>query len=277
MALYSRALLLGLVLGLAPSMALASDDALAFEDDLEFDDEFFDEVSRDKDAKPDRDPSDVPEGDPVMDGPDEDPEWDMPVDPDIIDDPPEDLGGGLGDPEDDFGDDPPGDLGPSTTAPGGGFDDFDEDPPDSFDRPAPAPKPAAAPAPAPAAPTGPARLSLKVSGKEPLSGAFDASVVAIDVDAVVVELPVLVATSGTGFRGGDFTLIAEVMLGERKVGESRHIVSTAGITDLGPTVVWVKQHVPVTDPKGEIELRISRIDAEDPPSPLFTKTVSYRL
>jgi len=277
MALHSRALLLGLLLGLAPSMAVASDDALAFEDDLEFDDEFFEEVSKDQDARPARDASDLPDVDPVTDGPDEDPEWDMPVEPDIIDDPPEDLGGGFGDPGDDFGDDPPGDLGPTTAAPVGGFDDFDEDPPDSFDRPVPAPKPAAAPAPKAAAPAGPARLSLKVKGKDPLSGAFDASVVAIDVDAVVVELPVLVATSGTGFRGGDFTLVAEVMLGGRKVGESRHVVSAAGITDLGPTVVWVKQHVPVTDPKGEIEVRVARIDAEDPPSPLFTKTVAYRL
>ena len=58
MASHSRALLLGLFLGLAPSTALA------FEDDLDFDDDFFEEVSRqrrvhaDADELPDIDPMD---------------------------------------------------------------------------------------------------------------------------------------------------------------------------------------------------------------------------
>ena len=269
MASHSRALLLGLFLGLAPSTALA------FEDDLDFDDDFFEEVSKDKRDKSTRDADELPDMDPMDEEIDEDPEWDAPVDPDIIDDPPEDFG----DPDEDFGDDPPDDIGPSTSGPSGGFDDFDEDPPDEFDGPAPAPRKATAPAqPArPAAPAGPVTLSLKVSDKEPLTGAFNASIVALDVDAVVIELPVLVAASGAGFSGGDYTLVAEFMLGDRKVGESRHVVSRAGITDLGPTVVWLKQHVPVTDPKGRIEVKVSRIDAEDPPTELFSKGVDYRL
>lgn len=264
----SRALLLGVILGLAPATAVAADD------DLDFDDDFFEEVSkdkRDKASKTDRDLPDL-DDDPVDDEIDEDPEWDAPDDPDILDDPPDDFG----DPDEDFGEDPPDDIRGASVAPGGGFDDLDEDPPDDFDRPAPR-KAAPKPPPKKAAPVGPARLSLKTSGKEPLSGAYEASVVALDVDAVIVELPVLVAASGGSYDGGEYMVVSEFMLGDKKVGESRHLVSKATVADLGPTVVWVKQHVPVTDPSGAIQVKVSRIDAEDPPTQLFTKKVSYKL
>jgi hypothetical protein len=272
-----RALLFSLMLGLAPTIASAA------EDDLDFDDDFFDEVSKDKKGKTDRGDRDLPDPDedPMDDEIDEDPEWDARDDPDIIDDPPDDLGdpGGDfgGDFGDDFGEDPPEDNRQAAVAPTGDFDDFDEDPPDEFERPAPRKKAAPKPPPKKVAPSGPARLTLKTSGKEPLTGAYTASVVALDVDAVIVELPVLIATSGGSYDGGEFMVVSEFMLGDKKVGESRHLVSAATIADLGPTVVWVKQHVPVTDPSGSIEVNVSRVDAEDPPSPLFTKTVDYRL
>lgn len=263
------ALLFSLMLGFAPTIAFAE------EDDLDFDDDFFDEVSADKQSKADRGDRELPDpgDDPMDDEIDEDPEWDATVDPDIIDDPPDDFG----DPDDDFGEDPPSEPRQAAVAPAGDFDDFDEDPPDEFERPAPRKKAAPTPQPKKAAPVGPARLTLKTSGKEPLTGAYAASVVALDVDAVIVELPVLIAASGGSFDGGEFTVVSEFMLGDKKVGESRHLVNRATIADLGPTVVWVKQHVPVTDPSGSIEVRVSRVDAEDPPSPLFSKTVDYRL
>lgn len=271
----SRALLVGLVLGLAPTAASAA------EDDLDFDDDFFEEVSKDKKDKAARGDRDLPDpdDDPVEDELDGDPEWDAPVEPDILDDPPEDFGDpdeGFGDPDEGFGEDPPDDVRSASVAPGGGFDDLDEDPPDDFDRPAPRKSAQPKPPPKAAAPAGPARLSLKTAGKEPLTGAYEASIVALDVDAVVVELPVLVAASGAGFDG-EYMVVSEFMLGDKKVGESRHLVSKATVADLGPTVVWVKQHVPVTDPKGSIQVNVSRVDAEDPPTALFTKKVDYRL
>ena len=262
-----RVLLFSLMLGLAPTIASAA------EDDLDFDDDFFDEVSKDKRGKADRGDRELPDPDedPMDDAGDEDPDWDAPTEPDIIDDPPEDFG----DP-DEFGEDPPDEPRRAAVVPTGGFDDLGEDPPDDLDRPAP-PKRAAAKPPPKAAPAGPARLTLKTSGKEPLTGAYAAAVVGLDVDAVIVELPVLVASSGGSFSGGEFMVVSEFMLGDKKVGESRHLVNRATIADLGPTVLWVKQHVPVTDPSGSIEVIVSRVDAEDPPSPLFTKQVDYRL
>lgn len=259
-----RALLFSLALGLVPAIAAAA------EDDLEFDDDFFDEVKQDKRDKTSRDDPDLTDDEPDGADPDEDPEWDAPLEPDIIDDPPGDFGGELGE-------DPPADARRAAAAPVGGLNDFDEDPPDDLGRPAPRKPEAAKPAPRAAPPAGPARLTLKTAGKEPLSGAYGLSVVALDVDAVVVEIPVLVAASGAGYAGGEFMVVAEFLLGGKKVGESRHLVSADTIADLGPTVLWVKQHVPVSDPSGRIEVKVSRVDAEDPPSALFTQRVDYKL
>ena len=273
---FCRAFFTGLVLGLGPSTAVASDD------DLDFDDDFFEEVSNEKRARTERDGPEAPVPDPLDDEADEDPGWDEPVDPDIIDDPPDDFG----DPDDDFGEDPEdgfdsdlaGPSGEATVSPPSDFDGFGEDPPDDFVLPAPRKPAAAAPPAAPAAPAGPARLTLQTAGKAPLSGAYDAAVVAVDVDAVVVELPVLIAASGSDFAGAPFTVVASFLQDGKTIGESRHLVSRASIADLGPTVVWVKQHVPVTDPSGRVEISVSRIDAAaEPATVLFKKTVDYRL
>ena len=74
---------------------------------------------------------------------------------------------------------------------GGGGDGFDDDPDfddPSFDDPELAPeRPKPAPPKAAPAPSGPARLKLDTSGKAPLADNFPATVVAKDVDAVVVE------------------------------------------------------------------------------------------
>lgn len=279
------------------ALALAPTTGLAFDDDLDFeDDDFFDEVSRDKKNKDSRRSDDEDLGDELgadpIEGGGDDPEWDAPIEPEIIDDPVEgfedpgigedpdegfgtDPDEGFGeDPDEGFGEDPPSDA--RTAAVSGSGRELAEDPLDDF----PADKPARKPAPvakAPAKPAGPARLSLKTSDKDPLSGAFPAGVVAVDVDAVVVELPVLVARSGSDFDGGDFWLVAEIEVGGKKVGESRQLVTKAGVADLGPTVVWMKQHVPVVEAKGDVTVKVSRIDGEDPPSALFTKKAPYKL
>lgn len=271
-----RALFIGILLGLGPRTAAASDD------DLDFDEDFFEEVSNEKRAKAGRDDLEGPVPNPLGDEADEDPGWDEPVDPDIIDDPPD----GFGDPDDDFGEDPEEGFGDglmgapraAVAAPAADFDGLDEDPPDDFGPPV-SRKPAAAPPPAaPAAPVGPARLTLKTAGKAPLTGAYEAAVVAVDVDAVVVELPVLVAASGGDFAGDAFTVVAEFVQNDKRIGESRHLVSRAAIADLGPTVVWIKQHVPVTDPSGRVEITVSLADdGQEAPAVLFKKTVEYRL
>ncbi len=272
----------------ALALALAPATALAFDDDLDLDeDDFFDEVSRDRSSKDPRraddgEPDDALGGDPIEGGEggmEGDPEWDAPVEPDVIDDPIEGFEAPAGngeDPDEGFGSEDPPEMARAAAVSAPRSDELTDDPLDDF--PSERKKPAATPAPkAAAAPAGPARLTLKVADKDPLTGAFPAGVVAIDVDAVVVELPVLVARSGGDFKGGEFWLVAEVLVGGKKVGEARHLVTKAAIADLGPTVVWLKQHVPVIDPKGDITVKVSRIDGEDPPAALFTKKAAYKL
>ena len=72
-------------------------------------------------------------------------------------------------------------------------------------------------------------------------------------------------------------MVTEVMVGERKVAESRHLVTRASVADMGPTVVWSKSHVPVLQRTGSVELRLSQMGEDGSAQPLFTKTVAYEL
>lgn len=246
----TRSTLCALALFLWPTSGLAWD-----EEDPDFDDDFFEEVSQDKAQRAERSAEAIDagglEGDLIDDEFDADPEWDAPAEPEIIDD--------MEDPPDDM------ESGPS---------DFDEDPPDDFSRPTRAP--AAAPKPA-AAPAGPQRLSLKVADKEPLSGAFEPSIVAIDVDAIVVELPILVATSGSQFSFDAAGISTEVFVAGKAVAKTTQTVNRASVADLGPTILWPKMHIPVTESKGTLEFRVSSISEDGAATELFTKSVDYRL
>lgn len=193
-------------------------------------------------------------------------------DPDegIDDDPADDLAAI------DPGDDPPGDFvglpadpPDSLDAPddgdGGDFDDFGEDPPGDMA--------------AIAGPSGGGSGSSKLldtDGKAPLTDAFDASVVGTDVDAVVVELPVLVARSAATWDDGDYWLVAEFSIKGKKVGEARHLVTKAGIADLAPTITWVKSQVPVLDAKGTVVVAVSQQTLSGSKA-LFKKSVGYQL
>lgn len=198
----------------------------------------------------------------------------------------------------DFGDDPDWDAAPDPVPVPAGLDEdpseqlfdsagpndafLDEDPPDDIVRPAPAADPFDADPPEggggasrPAA--GPALgLGFSTKGKAALADNFPAKVVARDLDAVVVELPVLVASKPADFSA-DYWLITEVMVADRKVAESRHLVTRTSVADMGPTVVWSKSHVPVLERTGSIELRVSQESVDGNATPLFTKTVAYEL
>jgi hypothetical protein len=190
----------------------------------------------------------------------------------------------------DFGDDPDWDAAPAPVAApagldedpiedipaGGPADDFlSEDPPDDLGGPTRSPPPPATGggggAKGPALGTG-----LATTGKAPLGDHYPATIVAKDIDAVIVELPVLVAATPTDFKA-DFWLITEVLVEDRKVAESRHYVTRASVAELGPTVVWSKSHVPVAERAGAVEIRVSKMADESTPKPLFTKTVDYAL
>jgi len=263
----------------APPDAVALDDSAALD---EFEDDFFgtddDRSSKKKGReKETSDPGELGGGE--LD--DDDPDWDD-ADPLLDDGDPDE---GLGDPPldddplEDFGGDPDGDFGgdPDEDPDDGLEGDFEGDPDDFGGDPGLRDGPEAA-APASAAPAGPTRgLGLKLEDVAPLSDAFDLTVVTRDIDAVVVELPVLVATSATSHKDAEFWLIVEARIGEQKVGEQRTWISAQTVADLGPTVVWSKLHIPVVEESGEVRLTVSRMESEGEPVLLYERRGAYSL
>ncbi len=212
-------------------------------------DDFLKEARKEQKKRRDADDEELGEldGDPMEAGLDEDPDWDVPPEPinlGLDEDPAEPgLGAPDGLPADDFfADDPPADLAP------------------------PAP-PAAAPA---------AGKALDTKGKTPLAGSFPARVVSTDLDAVVIELPVLVARQAVD-HVEDYWIVAEFYVLDRKVTETRTLVSRAGVSDLGPTLVWIKAQAPVLESSGKIDVKVKRVAEDGSARPLFAKAASYRL
>jgi hypothetical protein len=183
------------------------------------------------------------------------------------------------------GDDPDEGFGPVDEDPDAGLgedpdeglsEDPDEgfapDPDEGFDAdPVEAPARAAPPA-GRQAPKG-----LDTDGKSPLAGSFRATVVMVDVDAVTVELPVLVAQNASSWSDAEYWLVAEYSVQGKKVGEARHLVSAAHLSDLAPSIAWLKAQVPVLEQEGEVEVKVSKMGADGSPSELFSKRVSYTL
>ena len=225
---------------------------------------------------------------------------------DDLDDLPDDLLDGAGasvkvksaptgddpEPDFDFGDDPDWDAPPAPVPVPGGLDEeppddlpagddefFEDDPPDDFAPAAADPLDGDPPmggggaASAGAAATG---IGLATLGKAPLGDHFPAAIVARDIDAVVIELPVLVAAKPADFDA-DYWLITEVMVEDRKVAESRHFITRASVADMGATVVWAKSHVPVADREGTVQLKVSQKTGNGTAKSLFTKEVPYAL
>ena len=121
-------------------------------------------------------------------------------------------------------------------------------------------------------------LGLTVEGKTPLTGGFPLKVVSTDLDAVVVELPVLVGRQRADFDGEDFWLLAELWVDGRRVSEQRVMVGGSNFADLGPSLVWFKAFLPVSSSQGTVEVKVQRQPvAGGDPQPLFSESTSYRL
>jgi hypothetical protein len=130
----------------------------------------------------------------------------------------------------------------------------------------------------PKAPKVAPRLPYSLAGKAPLGDNYDATVVFSERDAVVVELPVLVARSPADFSGGDFWLVGEALQGGAVVAASRSWVSSGSLAQAGPTLAFVKMLVPVSSAVGDLEIRVSRLgDGQSTPTVLFSRSVSYQL
>lgn len=126
-------------------------------------------------------------------------------------------------------------------------------------------------------PSGPPALALDAAGKDPLQGGFPLVVVAAQPDAVVVELPVLVARTRAGTEAG-FLLVGEARVGGRAVAEVRHVVTADSLAVASPTFAFLKLTVPVEATRGEVEVvvKTAALDGTEARE-LFRERATYRI
>lgn len=123
----------------------------------------------------------------------------------------------------------------------------------------------------------PGPITHDVAGKEPLADNYALTVVAVDRDAVVVELPVLIARSRVGVEKG-FLVIGEVYVGTTKVAEVRQTVEPASLAEFGPSFAYLKVLAPVVEKQGEIKLVVKKANADGSgATELFTRVTPYTL
>lgn len=122
------------------------------------------------------------------------------------------------------------------------------------------------------------KLPFDVAGKVALEDNFPAQVVYVDNDAVVIELPVLVARDAADHGGVSYWLVAEVYSDGMKVAESRQLVNKSSVAQTGPTIAFFKMLAPVPDAAGTLEIRVGQAKGNSgAPEALFTKPVKYKL
>jgi len=120
-------------------------------------------------------------------------------------------------------------------------------------------------------------ITLSTEGKLPLMDNYPARVVAKDLDAIVVELPILVATARSDFQS-DFWVVVEIRVNGNRVGESRQLVTADSLSDLGASFAWFKVFVPVSEARGTVEFRVDREDPETAEVvPQFSTSTNYEL
>ncbi len=121
-------------------------------------------------------------------------------------------------------------------------------------------------------------LRLDVAGKQALDDNYRASIVAVQGDAVVVELPVLLARSRAGFEGDAYWLRADVRVEGEVVASVAQWVGQASLAEFGPSFAFFEIMVPVNEDFGSLQLQVSRSgSAGDAGAPLFTQRVAYEL
>ena len=131
---------------------------------------------------------------------------------------------------------------------------------------------------APSMGQGATSLPYSVVGKEPMADNYEPSVVFVDRDAVVVELPVLIARNPGDYAGRSFWLVGEIYVDGMKVAETRQQVSKTSIATAGPTLAFVKMLAPVPAETGTLELRVGQSSsAGGAPTAMFSRQVSYQL
>lgn len=130
------------------------------------------------------------------------------------------------------------------------------------------------------APKGPpSRLPLDLAGKMPLADNWGPTVVAMDVDSVVVELPVLYANGGQGFDGAAYWLVAEAYSNGVKVSESRTLVNKDTVAGKGPSVQFFRLSAPVGATSGVLEVKVSKLATTSGAKPalVISRSVNFQL
>ncbi len=121
-------------------------------------------------------------------------------------------------------------------------------------------------------------VKLDVVGKQPLADNYPAQVVAVERDAVVIELPVLLGRARAGFEGGAYWLQMEVLSGDTVVATSTQWVDRVGLAEFGPSFAFFKVLVPVQSTSGELTMKVQKLDQlGSTGAPLFTRSVAYSL
>ncbi len=130
--------------------------------------------------------------------------------------------------------------------------------------------------------SGPAPLPREWKNKEPLTDSFPPTVAYIDgarpdTGVVVLDLPVVYATSAAAFDGVTYWLVAEGWADGKKAAEARVLVTRDAIADGVPSVQDFRLTVPVGAAAGLIEVRVGQAaTAAAKPTPLFTRSVAYK-
>jgi hypothetical protein len=120
------------------------------------------------------------------------------------------------------------------------------------------------------------KLPVDTTGATVLGDNWGPTVAFSAESAVVVDMPVLYATSKGEFDGVAYWLVAEAFADGKKVGESRVNVTRDAIADKGPSVQFFRLYVPVAAKAGMVEMKVGKaVSATAKTEPLFTRSVKY--
>jgi len=115
-----------------------------------------------------------------------------------------------------------------------------------------------------------------LSDRHPLGNHFPLVISQSELGATVAELPLLVARNPMDLNG-ELWVVADVYLDGIKVSESRHFVSRASASSVGPTYVWLKATVPVAAPTGLVEMRVFAAPPGKKEALLFVQKTPFAL
>lgn len=118
-------------------------------------------------------------------------------------------------------------------------------------------------------------MPVNTAGAKILSDNWAPSIVVADKDLVVVDMPVLYATSKKDFDGTTYWLVAEVYADGKKVAESRVQVTRDAVADKAPSVQFFRLTTPVAAATGVLEVKVSKTPQGGKSELLFTRSVKY--